>query len=71
MDLTEAWKTVDELAQTFVAAIPRFLLAIVLADDPDEIAESLAIACADPEAAMRCFQTLAVDLNKGASRHGI
>lgn len=31
MDLTEAWKTVDELAQTFVAAIPRFVLAIVLA----------------------------------------
>lgn len=31
MDLSQAWKTVDELAQTFVAAIPRFLLAIVLA----------------------------------------
>ncbi|HEX5577195.1 MAG TPA: mechanosensitive ion channel family protein, partial [Gemmatimonadaceae bacterium] len=31
MDLTEAWKTVDDLAQTFVAAIPRFVLAIVLA----------------------------------------
>ena len=31
MDMTDAWMTVDELAQTFVAAIPRFVLAIVLA----------------------------------------
>lgn len=30
MDMTQAWKTVDDLAQSFVAAIPRFVLAIVL-----------------------------------------
>ena len=30
MDMTEAWKTVDDLAQSFVAAIPRFVLAFVL-----------------------------------------
>jgi small conductance mechanosensitive channel len=30
MDMTPAWETVDDLAQSFVAAIPRFLLAIVL-----------------------------------------
>jgi small-conductance mechanosensitive channel len=30
MDMTEAWETVDDLAQSFVAAIPRFVLAIVL-----------------------------------------
>ncbi|MGI9043691.1 MAG: mechanosensitive ion channel family protein [Gemmatimonadaceae bacterium] len=31
MDMTEAWLTVDDLARTFSAAIPRFVLAIVLA----------------------------------------
>ena len=30
MDMTEAWRTVDELADSFVAAIPRFALAVVL-----------------------------------------
>src|SRR5687767_5022843 len=30
MDMTEGWETVDDLAQSFVAAIPRFVLAIVL-----------------------------------------
>jgi small conductance mechanosensitive channel len=30
MDMTQAWRTVDELADTFVAAIPRFALALVL-----------------------------------------
>ncbi len=31
MDMIEAWKTVDDLARTFSAAVPRFILAIVLA----------------------------------------
>ncbi len=31
MEMTEAWLTVDDLARTFSAAIPRFVLAIVLA----------------------------------------
>lgn len=31
MDMTEAWNTVNELGRTFTAAIPRFILAIVLA----------------------------------------
>lgn len=31
MDMAEAWKTVDDLARTFSAAVPRFILAIVLA----------------------------------------
>jgi small-conductance mechanosensitive channel len=30
MDMSQAWETVDDLAQSFVAAIPRFVLAIVL-----------------------------------------
>ena len=31
MDMNEAWKTVDDLARSFSAAIPRFILAIALA----------------------------------------
>ena len=30
MDMSQAWQTVDSLAQSFVAAIPRFVLAIAL-----------------------------------------
>jgi small conductance mechanosensitive channel len=30
MDLTEAWRTVDQLGESFIASIPRFLLAFVL-----------------------------------------
>jgi small conductance mechanosensitive channel len=30
MDLTEAWRTVDELGRSFVASIPRIVLAVLL-----------------------------------------
>ena len=55
----------------------RRLLNVILADEPDEIEESLAIACADPDDALICFRTLVAegvgrtDLNNGESTNGI
>jgi hypothetical protein len=37
------------------------LLDIILVDEPDEIAESLAIACADPDDALMSFRALVAE----------
>jgi hypothetical protein len=57
--VTEARQaTADEAAEL------RRLLEIILADEPDEIAESLAIACADPDAALMSFRALVADIQE-------
>ena len=44
----------------------RRLLNIILADEPDEIAQSLAIACADTDDALMSFRALVADRGDGA-----